>query len=406
MKKRFLSIESPVKFIATWAFIYVIILIIGIGVTLASTYINNKHMQDIAKYDYEFYLTTGTFNPNVAVNGAHNQIYDDHLNLIIQYPDVNTSDFTDKQLAKYYAEAKAHQSFYSIRCNLLAEHKIAVFTVYPLSNGGLFLFYREPPFVAKTIHILAIMAAILVAMMGFFIYVLLYMAHKNQKMQRDYVDNITHELKSPIASVKALTETMYDGLIHDEEKKQRYYKIILNEMTGLETTVSSMLELSKIQNGQIDCSKSFISSYRVFDRIIEKYAALCDEQDMDFRIVPEINSGVMLYTNQSLAARILDILMDNAVKFADSKKGALLLRFEESEKMVTVTVWNNGSEISQEDQKLVFSRFYKGDKSHNEKGSGLGLAIAQEIANSLGEKLWIKSSDSTGTAFSFTIHRD
>lgn len=98
-----------------------------------------------------------------------------------------------------------------------------------------------------------------------------------EKMQWEYIDNITHKLKSPIASVRALTETMYDGLVQDPDKQQKYCGIILNELNGLEHTVSGMLELSRIQNHQIDCSKSDHTAEEIFKSVIDKHTTLCDD---------------------------------------------------------------------------------------------------------------------------------
>lgn len=198
---------------------------------------------------------------------------------------------------------------------------------------------------------------------------------------------------------------MYDGLIQDEEKRKRYYKIILNEMNGLENTVSNMLELSKIQNHQLDCSKTNLPLYEVFESIIDKYVALCDEQRIEFVVTQDNSKHILVYTNKSLASRIMDILLDNAIKFADKDSGKICVHFKEDANILTITISNNGSEIPPNDQALIFSRFYKSDKSHNEKGSGLGLSIANEIVNSLDEKLWLEHSSDNSTAFAFTIHK-
>lgn len=406
MTKKHLSIKSKVKYCIQWALIYIIVIIIGIAITIVATYFNNTYMQDIASYDYEQYIITGTFNPNVEINGAHNIIYNTQYNVLSKFPGTAETDFKYYQLDHIASKINSDGFYYGMQINLLSKHMITVVVAYPLNDNDIFLFYREPPFIIKTIIIICVMMGMVIAMMGIYLYLIMSMAQKNQKMQRDYVDNITHELKSPIASVQALTETMYDGLIQDEERRKRYYKIILNEMKGLENTVSNMLELSKIQNDQIDCSKSKLAAYEVFGDIIEKYAALCDERGMDFSITPEVNMKATVYTNKSLAARIMDILLDNAMKFADRDSGSIQIAFEETSSLLTVTISDNGTGIAPDDQNLIFSRFYKGDKSHNEKGSGLGLAIATEITNSLGEKLWLKYSGTEGTAFAFTVRKN
>jgi len=228
---------------------------------------------------------------------------------------------------------------------------------------------------------------------------------ETELIQREYIDNISHELKSPIASVRALTETMYDGLVPEEEKRKEYCGIMLNELHNLEHTVTYMLELSRIQSKKIDCQKHKISAPDLFQAVLNKYDALCEEMDVSFTCIPPLNHCPAVYTNQNLAARLMDILLDNAVKFS-GEEGSVQITYVSDIKCVTISVINSGRPISPEDQPHIFSRFYKGDKSHNGKGSGLGLAIASEIAVSLDEKLWLRKSDSSGTEFCFTLKKN
>lgn len=404
MRGKFLSIESKKKYVLHWILIYILILIIGFIISYASTYISNKDMRPIAEYDLWYYEETGQFNPNVEVNGAHNYIYDENGNRITGIPDKPLSPQWDEYTQKIRSKVHENGSYYTVAFRIDKNLPAAIVLAYPLEDGDTFIFFREAHSFFRMMLIIRVTVGILIVMIATYMYLVMSMQQKNQKMQRGYVDNITHELKSPIASVRALTETMYDGLIQDEEKRKRYYKIILNEMKGLENTVSNMLELSKIQNNQIDCSKTVISTYDVFGEVVEKYAALCDERGMKFSITPSLSGKWMVYTNPSLASRIMDILLDNAVKFA-GENGSVRIEFEDDGAILTISIIDSGTGIAPADQAFVFSRFYKGDKSHNEKGSGLGLSIATEIADSLGEKLWLKSSSSEGSEFAFTIQK-
>lgn len=398
--------KSLLRHVLNWIFIYILVLAGSIIFTIIVTYVYNQSTIQIGLFDKQYYIDNqGEFNPNVILHKANNIVYDANGNQVAFYPTQDQTDDWDSFVHRVQSDLVDQQYVYKIGLNPSADTKFAVYVAMPMDDGGTFFFFKQPPFFNKVIIILLVVVSVLILMMGIYTYLLYAMGQRNLKMQRDYVDNITHELKSPIASVRALTETMYDGLIQEEEKRKRYYKIILNEINGLENTVSNMLELSKIQNGQIDATKSSISSYELFDTVLEKYAALCDERNIALSISPDHNSGCTLYTNQNLASRMLEILLDNAVKFADRDHGCIQILFDENSKEVIVSITDNGSGITPDDQKLIFSRFYKGDKSHNEKGSGLGLSIAQEIAGCLNEKLWLRSSGPEGTTFCFTIQK-
>jgi len=224
-----------------------------------------------------------------------------------------------------------------------------------------------------------------------------------EAIQRNYIDNITHELKSPISAVRVLTETIYDGMVTDENEKKEYCRIMLNELDNLNHTVSEMLELSRIQNEISDCPRRSFPVSDIFDSVVHKYAAVCFDRNIHFVCeLPE--DSLQVYTNRDFARRILDILLDNAVKFCGKEK-EIRVTAGETARQISIHVKNSGSAIPPEKQPYIFTRFYQADKSHHEKGSGLGLAIASEISACLKESLWLERSDSSGTEFAFTMQK-
>lgn len=406
MRRKFFSTESKTTYIFHWIIIYMLVIVFGFILSYVATYMSNKDTMSIIEYDYIYYQEHGEFNPNVIINGANNFVYDSNGTLIAKATSEHLSDQWFAYVNNITTKISGKTPYYNVAITYDLKNPVAIVAGYTTEDNGTFLFLRMQKTFYKTLSVIAFTAALLIVTVAIYIYQIIKIEERSNAMQRNYVDNISHELKSPIASVRALTETMYDGLIQDEEKKKQYYKIILHEIYGLENTISNMLELSKIQNNQMDCSKTALSASDVFSGIIEKYAALCDNRGMDFSIISPLDMEPhTLYTNKALASRIMDILLDNAVKFA-GEKGSVHILVEEAPDLITITIKDNGSGINPTDQPYIFGRFYKGDKSHNEKGSGLGLSIAMEIANSLNEKLWLRSSGPEGTEFAFTIHKN
>ena len=225
-----------------------------------------------------------------------------------------------------------------------------------------------------------------------------------EQTRQDYVTNISHELKSPIASIKALTETLCDGLVCDDETKNQYYGIILNETNRLEHLVLDILHLSKLQSHKMNFVKEAVQANLIFDPVCQKYAAICDDMGITFNVSDTIAALPVLYTNAERITQLLVIFLDNAVKFV-GEDGEICLEATVSNKYVTVFVRDNGVGIAKDILPHIFDRFYKEDKAHNTNGSGLGLAIAQEIAAGLNEKINVESKLNKGSVFSFTIQR-
>lgn len=226
---------------------------------------------------------------------------------------------------------------------------------------------------------------------------------KLDELRQKYLDNNTHALKSPIASVKALTETLCDNKQPDPDQQKVYYGMILRENNKQEHMVRDVLELSKLQNHGMDFTKEAIGANAIFDQLLEKYDTLCECADISLHIDEKLGGLPTLYTNGACILQVLELLIDNALKFV-SEGGDIWLEASPSRNKVTFCVRDNGVGISKEDLPHIFERFYKSNSKLNESGNGLGLAIAKEIMNGLREKIWAESEPGEGSAFYFTVH--
>lgn len=224
-----------------------------------------------------------------------------------------------------------------------------------------------------------------------------------EHLQQDYITNINHELKSPIASIRALSETLADGMIEDETSKQRYYQIICEESKKLETLVQNSLQLSHLQNRHEKMEKQKIEMDELLQPIIDKYEIICNDMGITFSLKINGMSQLLAYTNPDGIRQILTIFMENALKFVD-EDGEISLELEKKNRQLKIMVTDNGIGIEEEAIPYIFERFYKENKAHNTKGSGLGLAIAKEVAEQLQESIQVASRPKMKTVFSITVH--
>jgi len=227
---------------------------------------------------------------------------------------------------------------------------------------------------------------------------------KLEQMRRNYVANVSHELKSPVAAIIALTETLADNLISDPNKKSKYYEIILNESRGLQKLISDMLELSKLQSGNLIFEKSRVNGINFMSKIHKKYTILFDELDISFQITDAAMNLPDLYTNEDRILQLLNILLDNSRKFLN-KNGSIQIDAEIFKNYVKLHVIDNGSGIDEDSIKNIFERFNKIENEKNKEGNGLGLSIAKEIVEGLNETISVSSIKDVKTSFSFTVHR-
>ncbi|MGI6172639.1 MAG: ATP-binding protein [Christensenellales bacterium] len=225
-----------------------------------------------------------------------------------------------------------------------------------------------------------------------------------ERTRRDYVANVSHELRSPLTAIRALVEPMSEGLVKDDNARQRYYGIILREITRLTRLINDLMELSRLQSGTVALTKTDTDLAEILWDMNEKYTAKARENGQTFSITDRAKKSPPVYTNPDRAEQVLVILTDNAFKYTPPG-GSISIDADVQSDVVTVSVTDTGVGISESDLPYVFDRFYKVDKAHSSHGSGLGLSIAKELLGRMGETIWVESRQGEGSRFSFTLHR-
>ncbi len=223
------------------------------------------------------------------------------------------------------------------------------------------------------------------------------------RMRRDLIANVSHELKTPITSIRAMTEVLHDGILKDHAARHDFCAKIISEADRLEQLVLDILELSKLQSNRAEFNKTSVYADGLIPPVMDRYMMLCGDLGIHLDTSGlKLKETPILRTDTEKIITLIETLMDNAVKFT-GKGGTIWVSNQIGTKYTTFCIRDNGPGIRDEDASRVFERFYKADIAHNSLGSGLGLAIAEEIARGLGEKIWLESEYGKGTTFYFTI---
>jgi PAS domain S-box-containing protein len=222
---------------------------------------------------------------------------------------------------------------------------------------------------------------------------------KLENLRKDYVANVSHELRSPLTSIRALIEPLMDSVVKDEADIQRYYQIIYQESLRLSRLVDDIMELSRLQAHEAVISKNMMDLNLIFEMVYERYRLV----DESIQLIYTPKDLPLVYSNYDRIEQILVILLDNAYKFTP-ENGTIEIATEVKEDHIKVRVVDSGIGISKEDLPFVFQRFYKSDKSRTKKGTGLGLSIANEILAIMNESISVQSVLAKGSEFAFTVH--
>lgn len=224
---------------------------------------------------------------------------------------------------------------------------------------------------------------------------------RTEKMRREYVANVSHELRTPLTAVRGLLEPLADGMVTDEESRQRYYKIMLHEVMRLSRLITDMLTLSRLQAGTEYMEFSRVNLEELINDVAMSYAGPARQKDISLEV--DCVHAVDALTDPDRIEQVLIILLDNAIHYTP-EGGRITLRLRSGERLL-VSVEDNGCGIPEKDLPYIFERFYKVDKSRGEGGTGLGLSIARYIMEKLDETITVDSTVGVGTCFTFTVKR-
>ncbi|OGN87674.1 MAG: hypothetical protein A2Z74_06230 [Chloroflexi bacterium RBG_13_46_9] len=222
-----------------------------------------------------------------------------------------------------------------------------------------------------------------------------------QTMRRELVGNISHDLRTPLAGIKVMIETLLNGAIDDKNAANDFLNRIENEVDKLIQMVSELTELSRIEAGNVEFKKEPVNLNDLINEAIIHLKPLADKQNVTLNRILSNSLPTVNIVRERLFQTITN-LIHNAIKF-NQPGGSVTITTASDNKVVTVQVIDTGIGIPGDDLPRVFERFYKADKSRTNRGSGLGLAIAKYTIEIHGGKIWAQSEEDKGSTFSFTI---
>jgi two-component system phosphate regulon sensor histidine kinase PhoR len=220
-----------------------------------------------------------------------------------------------------------------------------------------------------------------------------------ESLRRDFIANVSHELKTPLSSIKACAETLRGGAVDDSQAAQRFLARIEEESDRLHRLILDMLSLARIESGQEAFEIAPIDVARAAAACVDGYRQAADAKQIRLAVAPGLPACRVRADEEGLR-EILDNLVDNAIKYTPAG-GAVTLRWQCGENSATIEVQDTGIGIGEVDRRRVFERFYRVDKARSRElgGTGLGLAIVKHLVQSFGGKVSVESEPGQGSTF-------
>ncbi len=225
-----------------------------------------------------------------------------------------------------------------------------------------------------------------------------------ENIRRDFVSNVSHEIKTPITAIKGFVETLRDGAVKDPEDATRFLGIIEKHVDRLAAIIEDLLNLSKIEQTSEKTGISLIES-QLCD-ILQNALQVCHVAVADKKIEIDTSCSESIKANvdPTLLEQAIVNLLDNAVKYSD-EGGTVRLKVSKEKGFVVIAVQDQGCGISQKHLPRLFERFYRVDKARSRQlgGTGLGLAIVKHIVQAHGGDITVESTPGKGSIFSIRV---
>jgi two-component system phosphate regulon sensor histidine kinase PhoR len=228
---------------------------------------------------------------------------------------------------------------------------------------------------------------------------------KLERVRSEFLGNVSHELRTPIFSLKGFLETLLEGAIDDKSVNRAFVEKAYHHANRLDGLLTDLIEISRIESGEMKMSFRYFDASAWLHQFVSEFADVAAKRKQ--KVVAEVpDVEILVLGDRERLRQALGNIIDNAIKY--SSEGAMtIVRLEQAERTVTISVTDSGSGIEEEHLSRIFERFYRVDKARSREvgGTGLGLAIVKHIVEAHGSKISVVSEMGKGTTFSFDLKK-
>ena len=230
---------------------------------------------------------------------------------------------------------------------------------------------------------------------------------QNEKKSKELVSNISHDLKTPITSIKGYVEGIMDGVADTPEKMDKYIKTIYNKANDMDRLINELTTYSGIDSNKIPYHFHVINIADYFEDCVEEVGLDLESKNITLNYTNLAPSDTAIVADPEQLKKVINNIIGNSVKYMGHDKGEIDIRILDEGESVRIEIEDDGKGIPAKDIGNVFERFYRTDSSRNsmQGGSGIGLSIVKKIIEDHGGYVWATSKEGEGTCMHFVIRK-
>lgn len=229
---------------------------------------------------------------------------------------------------------------------------------------------------------------------------------KLEAFRKEFIADVSHELKTPIFAAQGFVHTLIDGAVNDKNVRSKFLKKAAKSLDGLDSLVQDLLTLSQIETGDIKMKFEQTDLIKRCEEVVEQFEEKAELKKIKLKLLVSKHYKIFVHADGKRIDQVITNLISNAINYTP-EGGEVIIRFEVAKKNVTTIVSDTGEGIPKEHLHRIFERFYRVDKSRSREkgGTGLGLAIVKHILEGHNSKAEVQSEVGKGSEFSFKLPR-
>ena len=230
---------------------------------------------------------------------------------------------------------------------------------------------------------------------------------EREKQNRELISNISHDLKTPITSIKGYVEGLIDGVANTPEKQERYIRTIYNKANDMDHLIDELTLYSRFESDRIPYNFHRLNVGVYFGDCVEEIGMDMDSRGIELNYTNLVSPQTRIIADPEQMKRVINNIVGNSVKYMDKEKGRIDIRILDEHDSVRIEIEDNGKGIAARDLPNIFDRFYRTDSSRNsaQGGSGIGLSIVRKIIEDHGGYIWATSREGEGTCMHLVIRK-
>lgn len=230
---------------------------------------------------------------------------------------------------------------------------------------------------------------------------------QTDNQNRELISNISHDLKTPITSIKGYVEGIMDGIADTPEKIDKYIRTIYNKANDMDRLINELTIYSKIDSNRIPYNFHKINVADYFNDCIEEVGLDLDSKTITLNYSNLVSPDTLIIADPEQLKRVINNIIGNSVKYIDKRQGVIDIRILDEIDSIRVEIEDNGKGVAPKELGRIFERFYRTDASRNsaQGGSGIGLSIVKKIIEDHGGYIWATSKEGEGTCMHFVIRK-